>query len=106
METLLAKSSRAVKNVAEQKKRYLYGRILWNKRLVGIKGARGTGKSTMLLQKLQELKLPDNEASYWSLDDLYFLEHSLAATAEHFTMPEGECYFWMRYTNIRTGRVI
>ena len=93
MEKLLAKSSRAVKNVAEQKKRYLYGRILWNKRLVGIKGARGTGKSTMLLQKLQELKLPDNEASYWSLDDLYFLEHSLAATAEQFYNAGGRMLF-------------
>lgn len=31
-------------------KRYLYGQINWNVRLVGIKGARGVGKTTILLE--------------------------------------------------------
>jgi hypothetical protein len=44
MEELLAKSLRLVSNVQKNKTRYLYDKILWNNRLIGIKGARGTGK--------------------------------------------------------------
>ena len=35
-------------------KRYLYNQIDWNVRLLGIKGARGVGKTTLLLQHIKE----------------------------------------------------
>ena len=38
-------------------KRYLYNRIDWNVRLIGIKGARGVGKTTMLMQHIREKEL-------------------------------------------------
>ena len=41
-----------VSRVAGLRKRFLAGKINWNKRLMGIYGARGTGKTTMLLQHL------------------------------------------------------
>ena len=34
--------------------RYLKSRIDWNKRLIAITGARGTGKTTLLLQHIKE----------------------------------------------------
>lgn len=65
-------------------KRYLYNEIDWNNRLIGIKGARGTGKTTLLLQWLKEQNLPSEKAVYFSLDDLYFTTNSLADTIDTF----------------------
>ena len=51
-----------------QFKRYLYGQINWNVRMIGIKGARGVGKTTMLLQRIKDTFSNVDEAFYdWSL---------------------------------------
>ncbi|MDE3214219.1 MAG: AAA family ATPase [Bacteroidota bacterium] len=59
-------------------------------RLTGIKGARGTGKTTMLLQHLASLKMPVSRAAYFSLDELYFTTHSLVETAKTFYQQGGK----------------
>ena len=58
-------------------RRYLYAQINWKARIIGIKGARGVGKTTMLLQHI--LLNYDNldQTLYASLDDLWFSVHSL-----------------------------
>lgn len=61
--------------------------------MIGIKGARGTGKTTLLLQKLKELNLSPIEATYWSLDDFFFTSHSLGETAESFYKKGGKYLF-------------
>lgn len=58
-------------------KRYLYSQINWNARLIGIKGPRGVGKTTMLLQNILESYTDIDKALYASLDDLWFASHSL-----------------------------
>ena len=58
-------------------KRYLYSRINWNARIISIKGARGVGKTTMLLQHIQENYIDIDQTLYASLDDLWFSTHSL-----------------------------
>ena len=58
-------------------KRYLYSRINWNARIISIKGARGVGKTTMLLQHIQENYTDIDQTLYASLDDLWFSTHSL-----------------------------
>ena len=64
-------------------KRYLHERINWNSRLIGIKGAKGVGKSTLLLQHIKET-FPDlQHVFYVSLDDLWFRTHSLATLTEY-----------------------
>lgn len=93
MEILLIKSSRFTRNVQTKNVRYLFDKILWNNRLIGIKGARGTGKTTLILQKLKTLKLPTNQAAYWTLDDLYFTNASLAETAVQFYNEGGRYLF-------------
>ena len=64
-------------------KRYLYDRIDWNDRLIGIKGFRGVGKTTLLLQHIKEC-FADNlqQVFYASLDDLWFRKHSLTELVE------------------------
>ena len=64
--------------------RFLINEINWDDRLIGISGARGTGKTTLLLQFMKN-KLPANtEALYVSLDDIYFAQTPLVYFAEEF----------------------
>ena len=63
-------------------KRYLYGRINWNVRLIGIKGARGVGKTTLLLQHIKETFSALDEVLYVSLDNMWFNNHSLEELVE------------------------
>ena len=58
-------------------KRYLYEQINWNARIISIKGARGVGKTTMLLQYILENYENLDQTLYASLDDLWFTTHSL-----------------------------
>ncbi|MDN0072283.1 AAA family ATPase [Bacteroides caecigallinarum] len=57
-------------------KRYLYHHINWDVRMVGIKGARGVGKTTMILQHIKETFKNIDEVLYVSLDNLWFENHS------------------------------
>jgi len=58
-------------------KRYLYDQINWSARIISIKGARGVGKTTMLLQHILENYEDIDKTLYASLDDLWFATHSL-----------------------------
>lgn len=63
-------------------KRYLHYRIDWEVRLIGIKGARGVGKTTMLLQHIKESFDKIDDALYVSLDNLWFNTHKLEELVE------------------------
>lgn len=64
-------------------KRYLFHSIDLGNRLIAIKGARGTGKTTLLLQLAKEL-LPKTTTLYISLDHIYFYEKKLYDLAKQF----------------------
>ncbi len=51
--------------------------IDWDNRFIGIKGSRGVGKTTLLLQYIRLNFKPDKSVLYVSLDHLYFLENTL-----------------------------
>lgn len=74
---------RRVKEVSLSHKRYLYGQINWKSRLICIRGARGTGKTTMLLQYLKENYANPDKALYVSLDSFSFQLISLYDVAEY-----------------------
>lgn len=63
-------------------KRYLHDRIDWSLRLIGIKGARGVGKTTMLLQHIKESFGRIDDALYVSLDNLWFNTYKLEDLVE------------------------
>lgn len=90
MTELLVNSDRLVQNVRLKFKRYLFDLINPNNQLTGIKGARGTGKTTMLLQWLHKLGLPASKAAYLPMDDLYFLSNTLVDTAQNFYQQGGK----------------
>lgn len=86
MENLFKISHRLVGAVGTTFHRYLYSQINWNDRLIMIKGARGVGKTTMLLQFIKEAFGQSEEALYASCDNLWFSNNSLISLVEqHYT---------------------
>jgi predicted AAA+ superfamily ATPase len=51
--------------------------IDWDNRFIGIKGSRGVGKTTLLLQYIRLHFEPNKTVLYVSLDHLYFFENNL-----------------------------
>ncbi|WP_291323441.1 AAA family ATPase [Desulfonatronospira sp.] len=76
-------------NLSEAK-RYQYGHIQWDHHLVGIVGARGVGKTTMLLQRIKDQYGDSGKAAYVSIDHPYFDARPLFEFAESFAAYGGE----------------
>lgn len=92
-EGIVAKSDRILKNTDLRFKRYLFPTIEDNERLMGITGARGVGKTTLMLQKLKEKNLSPSEALYVTMDDIYFSSTRLVAFAAAFAKAGGKYLF-------------
>lgn len=82
LQTMHAKYLRKVAAVDMTFRRYLYDQINWDVRMIGIKGARGVGKTTLLLQRIRLAFANPNEAFYVSLDDFWFQSHTLDELAQ------------------------
>ena len=76
MEALKKISERILQNTTVSFKRYLYHEIDYGSRLIVIKGSRGVGKTTLMLQHIKELKSPF-QSIYLSLDHILFQENRL-----------------------------
>ncbi len=83
MQTLVNAYHRSVNEVSDGFMRYLYGVIDWSGRLIGIKGSRGVGKTTMLLQHIRKTFPERSQAFYVSLDNIWFSSHSLTELVEY-----------------------
>ena len=92
MRTLYQKFETLLQNTSSDFKRYLYDNVSWNSRMVGIIGARGVGKTTMILQHIKE-KSDSKKALYVSADDMYFSENRLLDLADDFYKNAGERLF-------------
>ncbi len=84
MENLFFESQTKIARTSLEIQRYLLHKIDMNNRLIAIRGARGAGKTTILLQ-LAKLNLPMQTTLYVSLDHLYFFDNKLYALAKQFT---------------------
>lgn len=69
--------------------RYMWDKIDWSDRLIGLKGPRGIGKTTILLQYAKE-KLDRNTTLLVNADDLYFSYHTLVDLADEFVRTGGQ----------------
>ena len=92
MRILYQKFETLLQNTTSDFKRYLYKDVSWDSRMVGIIGARGVGKTTMILQHIKE-KLDSKRALYVSADDMYFSENNLLDLAGEFYKNAGEYLF-------------
>jgi len=88
MDELLHKSTLLLQHVRMDYVRGLHAQVHWQSRVIGIMGARGTGKTTLLLQHLHGISSKE-KALYVSMDDLYFTTHTLVETAALFMSKGG-----------------
>jgi predicted AAA+ superfamily ATPase len=92
MRILYQKFETLLQNTTTDFKRYLYDKVSWDSRMTGIIGARGVGKTTMVLQYIKE-NLDSKKALYVSADDMYFGENKLFDLADDFYKNAGEYLF-------------
>lgn len=89
MDTLYRSFRMLLNSTSTEFVRYLHDQIEWDSRLIAILGARGIGKTTMLLQ---HIKLYDSidDTLFVTADDLYFTEHKLVDLAMDFYQHGGK----------------
>jgi len=81
MEVLFEFQESILRNVKNVFRRYLHGRINWDQRMIAVKGPRGAGKTTLMLQHLKyDLGMPET-ALYITADHTWFYNHTLLETA-------------------------
>ena len=74
--------------------RGMMGKIEWGTRLIGIKGPKGVGKSTLMQQYIkQHFAAGDRHVLYCSADTGYFADHTLVDTAARFVKEGGTHLF-------------
>ncbi len=90
MESLIEFQENLLRFVRNDFRRYLHKQINWEQRMIGIKGPRGTGKTTLMLQYLKyDLGVPDN-ALYVTADHTWFYTHTLLDTANDWYRQGGK----------------
>ena len=90
MEPLFIKSALILKNQQVKLVRSGMERVSWRDRLVGLMGARGTGKTTLILQQARLRNLEEHEVFYLSMDDIYFAENNLSDVVAKFRSLDGK----------------
>jgi predicted AAA+ superfamily ATPase len=93
METIIEKSYQKVRDTDTTFIRSLINNIDWDYRLIGIRGARGVGKTMLLLQRIKQFLGNTNKSLYVSLDNLWFAEHSLLNLVDFFAKRGGKFLF-------------
>lgn len=94
MDLLFEKYQQKLKYTPTDFVRTIMAEINWEARLVGIKGARGIGKTTLLLQYINiHLKAKLDETLYVSLDALWFNTHTLIDLVTDFVKKGGKYLF-------------
>lgn len=93
MQRLLENYNRLLGEELPSSFRYLYDTINWDNRLIVLKGARGVGKTTMLLQHISRSFEDPAKALYVSADHIWFANHSLIDLAEYHYIHGGTHLF-------------
>ncbi|WP_057937718.1 ATP-binding protein [Algoriphagus resistens] len=94
MDILFSNSLNLLSQVGDKFFRYLFDKIDWNQRMIAIKGPRGSGKTTLMLQRIKfGIKPQTNVALYFSADHYWFYTHNLVETAHTFYQNGGRFLF-------------
>ncbi len=92
MEQLQATFHKLLRETSTTFHRYMYDRINWDARMIGLMGPRGIGKTTLILQHIKE-QLASNETLYVQAEDFYFASHRLTELADAFVKIGGKYLF-------------
>lgn len=90
MEEIRQISEKVVQDTSMHFKRYLLEKINWKNRLTGISGARGSGKTTLILQYFKSKLHGKHETIYVSLDNIRFSQKKLVGFAGEFSKKGGK----------------
>ena len=94
MEKLFEKYIQKLQTVSTEFTRSIIHEINWKARLIGIKGARGIGKTTLLLQYIKLNHSNELEKTlYISLDSIWFSNNSLVELVDEFIKKGGKYLF-------------
>lgn len=118
MDRIFEISERLIANEQIKLHRSLYGKIAWEDDLIMIKGARGVGKTTMMLQRAKEINAfvrTESEteysvagnggeiaALYASLDQLWFNDHTITELAD-FHYKHGGTHLFLDEVHLYPG---
>ncbi len=94
MDTLYAYHDSLISHISDSFFRFLFSEINWDQRMLAIKGPRGSGKTTLMLQHIRyKLDKPREEALYLTADHYWFYTHNLVETADAFYKNGGRYLF-------------
>lgn len=90
METFYRTHSYLVEHTNAPVRRDLMDEIDWNDRLIGIKGTRGVGKTTFLLQYAKEKFGTDHSCLFINMNNFYFSKYTLVEFTAEFVKRGGK----------------
>ena len=90
METFYRTHRYLVEHTNAPVRRDLMDEIDWNDRLIGIKGTRGVGKTTFLLQYAKEKFGTDHSCLFINMNNFYFSKYTLVEFAAEFVKRGGK----------------
>jgi predicted AAA+ superfamily ATPase len=93
MEELINISNRLINHVNTSFHRSLIKEIEWNQRLIEIRGSRGVGKTTLMLQKAKSISDLGEKVLYASLDLPFFFNENLFDIADNYVKFGGKYLF-------------
>lgn len=94
MEILFSTSKNLLNQVDHAFFRFLFDQIDWNQRMIAIKGPRGSGKTTLMLQRIKYgINANPNETLYVTADHYWFYTNNLVETATSFYQNGGRFLF-------------
>lgn len=93
MEKIINRQMRLLNLTQIEHVRSIFYDINWDSRLIAIRGAKGVGKTTLMLQYIKMKGADAKRILYASLDSAYFTQHTLLDFAEDFYKKGGERLF-------------
>lgn len=93
MDQLFERYYRLLDNLSLDFVRSHAGTVNWKARMIGIRGARGVGKTTLLLQYMKKNFPRDGSSLYASLDNIWFSENRLTELTDRFVKQGGHFLF-------------
>jgi predicted AAA+ superfamily ATPase len=90
MESIYRTHAYLIEHTKSPVRRNLMDEINWDDRLIGIKGARGVGKTTFLLEYAKEKFGTDRQCLFINMNNFYFSSHSIVDFADSFQRQGGK----------------
>lgn len=92
MDKLIEQFYKLLREVNTDFQRYIFSKMNWNARMIGLTGPRGVGKTTLILQHIKQ-ELNPEESLYVTTEDFYFADNTLLDLADTFVKKGGKILF-------------